>query len=252
MSEAELFVVCKSCGSEVSPYVTECPYCGNRVRKRAPKIDRGEGDEPQPRRRRRAKPPKLPKLRSDEIPGIAPETRPWGTIALIGVTLAMLLVLASGEVSLTDAGGIYGALDGDWWRIGAYPFVFDNYGSLFIALVAVGIFGTMLERRFGLVPAILIFLLSGAAGGALTEVLEVYPALGANGAALGLLGAWYVDDRLAARRGDDRGNDMLGVLVIFIVLALVPLADETASWAAGLGGLGAGVVLGALLSPLRR
>ena len=62
MSEADLFVVCKSCGSEVSPYVTECPYCGNRVRKRAPKIDRGEGDEPQPRRRRRAKPPKLPKL----------------------------------------------------------------------------------------------------------------------------------------------------------------------------------------------
>ena len=24
----ELSVVCKSCGSEVSPYVTECPYCG--------------------------------------------------------------------------------------------------------------------------------------------------------------------------------------------------------------------------------
>ena len=252
MSEAELFVVCKSCGSEVSPYVTECPYCGNRVRKRAPKIDRGEGDEPQPRRRRRPRPPKLPKLRSDEIPGIAPETRPFGTIVLIGAALGMMLVLASGEVSLIDAGAIYGPLDGDWWRIGAYPFVFDNYGSLFITLVATGIFGTMLERRFGIVAAIAIFLLSGAAGGALTDVLEVYPALGANGAALGLLAAWYVDDRLAARRGDDRENDMLGVLVIFVVLALVPLADETASWAAGLGGAAAGVALGALLSPLRR
>jgi uncharacterized OB-fold protein len=31
---ADLFVVCKNCGSEVSPYVTECPYCGQRVRKR--------------------------------------------------------------------------------------------------------------------------------------------------------------------------------------------------------------------------
>ena len=36
----ELFVICKNCGSEVSPYITECPYCGNRLRKRAPKLDR--------------------------------------------------------------------------------------------------------------------------------------------------------------------------------------------------------------------
>ena len=42
VSQPDLFVVCKNCGSEVSPYVTECPYCGQRVRKRAPKIDRGE------------------------------------------------------------------------------------------------------------------------------------------------------------------------------------------------------------------
>ena len=36
----DLFVICKNCGSEVSPYITECPYCGNRLRKRAPKLDR--------------------------------------------------------------------------------------------------------------------------------------------------------------------------------------------------------------------
>jgi membrane associated rhomboid family serine protease len=252
VSEADLFVVCKSCGSEVSPYVTECPYCGNRVRKRAPKIDRAEGEEPKPRRRRRPRQPKLPKLRDDEIPGIAPETRPYATILLIGISLLGILVLASGEVSLSDLGGIYADPSFDWWRVAAYPFVFDNYGALFITMVATGLFGTMLERRFGMVPVVAIFLLSGAAGGALTEVLEVYPALGANGAALGLLAAWTVDDRLAARRGDERGNDLLGVLVIFVVLALVPLADETASWAAGVGGLVAGGVLGALISPLRR
>jgi membrane associated rhomboid family serine protease/predicted RNA-binding Zn-ribbon protein involved in translation (DUF1610 family) len=252
VSEADLFVVCKSCGSEVSPYVTECPYCGNRVRKRAPKIDRGEGEEARPRKRRRPRQPKLPKLRSDEIPGIAPETRPYGTIFLIGLALLASLVLASDQVSLLDLGGIYAPLDGEWWRIAAYPFVFDNFGAAFITLVATGIFGSLLERRFGIVAVIAIFMLSAAAGGALTEVLEVYPALGANGAALGLLAAWYVDDRLAARRGDERENDMLGVLVIFAVLALVPLADETASWAVGVGGLAAGGVLGAVLSPLRR
>jgi membrane associated rhomboid family serine protease/predicted RNA-binding Zn-ribbon protein involved in translation (DUF1610 family) len=251
VSEADLFVVCKSCGSEVSPYVTECPYCGNRVRKRAPKIDR-EGEEAVQRRRRRTRAPKLPKLRSDEIPGIAPETRPYATGLVIVLALGLLLVLATNEVSLTDVGGIYGPLDGEWWRIAAYAFVFDNFGSAFITLLAIGIFGTMIERRFGTFAVVAIFLLSAAAGGALSDLLEVYPVLGANGAAMGLLAAWYVDDRLAARRGDDRENDLLGVLVCFVVLALVPVADETASWAAGVGGLAVGVVLGALISPLRR
>src|SRR3954447_24991824 len=86
VSEAELFVVCKNCGSEVSMYVTECPYCGQRVRKRAPKLDRGDGEEATPRRRRR--PPSLPRLRRDEIPGIATETRPYATIVLIVAALA--------------------------------------------------------------------------------------------------------------------------------------------------------------------
>ncbi|MFA4928369.1 MAG: rhomboid family intramembrane serine protease [Patulibacter sp.] len=41
---AELFTVCGSCGQQVSTFVTECPYCGNRLRKRAPKLDRKDGD----------------------------------------------------------------------------------------------------------------------------------------------------------------------------------------------------------------
>ncbi|HEX8741861.1 MAG TPA: rhomboid family intramembrane serine protease [Thermoleophilaceae bacterium] len=252
MSEADLFVVCKSCGSEVSQYVTECPYCGNRVRKRAPKIARGEEDELAIKRRRKARPPRLPKLRSDEIPGIAPETRPYATGLIVAAALLITLVLATEEVFINDVGGIVGPLDGEWWRIATYPFVFDNFGTEFIALIAIGIFGTLLERRFGWFAVIALFLAAGAGGGALTELLEVYPALSANGAALGLLAAWYVDDRLAARRGDERGNDMLGVLVIFAVLMLVPVADETASWAAGVGGAAVGAVLGALISPLRR
>src|SRR5215204_5279558 len=56
MSETELSVVCKNCGSEVSPYVTECPYCGARLRKRAPKLERhGDALEAKPSRRPRAR-----------------------------------------------------------------------------------------------------------------------------------------------------------------------------------------------------
>ena len=255
VSEAELFVVCKNCKSEVSMYVTECPYCGQRVRKRAPKLDRGEGTEPAPRRRR---PPALPRLRRDEIPGIAPETRPYATIVLIVAALATTVTGVAG-VTAYDLGAIFGPVDSDWWRLGAYAFVsttpaapFADVGALFATLVAVGIFGTMLERRFGSVAAVAIFLFGAAAGGALTVALDVFPAIGANGASLGLLTAWLVDDRLAARRGDDRGNDLLGVAVFGAVLLLLPVADVASSWAAGLGGAAAGAVIGALISPLRR
>ena len=230
-------------------YVTECPYCGQRVRKRAPKIDRDGEDEPVPRRRRRT--PSLPRLKRDEIPGIAPETRPYATIVLIVAALATSLTWVAG-ISTLDLGAIRGAIGDDWWRLPAYAFVHTDVGSLFATLVTTGIFGTLIERRFGPGVTLGVFLLGATAGGALTVALEVYPAIGANGAALALLTAWIVDDRLAARRGDDRENDLIGVAVIAGVLLLLPLADEDTSWAAGVGGAAAGAVIGAIISPFRR
>ena len=51
------------------------------------------------------------------------------------------------------------------WRWFVTPFLHaDQLGYAFVALVPVGIFGTLLERRFGPVPVVLIFVLSGAAG----------------------------------------------------------------------------------------
>ena len=81
MSTPELTVVCKSCGSEVSPYVTECPYCGTRLRKRAPKLER-RGDElaAKEKKRRRLR-PRVPKLSSPRMDA----DRPYATIALISL-----------------------------------------------------------------------------------------------------------------------------------------------------------------------
>jgi membrane associated rhomboid family serine protease len=253
VSEPDLFVVCKNCSSEVSPYVTECPYCGQRVRKRAPKIERGAPtEEPRVRKRRaRPKPPTLSRLRRDEIPGIAPETRPYVTGALILLALAATVVTSTGRVANFDLGGIYGPLDGDWWRIAATPFLYSNGGYEFVALVAIGIFGMLIERRFGSVAMLLVFMLAGAGGAALAVGLDDFPVLGGNGAALGLLTAWLVDDRLSARRGTDRENDLLGVYVMAALLLLLPVADESASFYAGLGGAGVGAVVGAVISPFR-
>src|SRR4051794_26239736 len=115
VSQPDLFVVCKNCGSEVSPYVTECPYCGQRGRKRAPKIERGEEEARRPSKREQRS---LPKPQRGEIPGIRIDTRPYGTIGLILVALAVTVAWSTQQVTVRDLGGLYGGLplDGDWWR----------------------------------------------------------------------------------------------------------------------------------------
>jgi membrane associated rhomboid family serine protease len=259
VSQPDLFVVCKNCGSEVSPYVTECPYCGQRVRKRAPKIDRSTG-EPTQKRRRRAK--KLPRLRADEIAGIAPETRPYATAGLIVVCVIAMLVYAADPK--LDMGYLFveTSFGTEAWRWFVTPFLHaDQLGYAFVVLIAAGLFGTLVERRFGAVAVVLIFVLSGAAGAALAAALETppllsdvlgWPVFGANGAALGLLCAWLVDDLLARRRGDDRENDLLGVYIIAAVLVLLSLTTEEANIAAAVGGALAGSVIGLLLPRLTR
>jgi membrane associated rhomboid family serine protease len=252
VSQPDLFVVCKNCGSEVSPYVTECPYCGQRVRKRAPKIQRGEGGVPRAGRGRT----RLPRLRVDEIEGIAPDVRPYASMAIIAASLILTLILATNDVDYPDLGGIVVPIDEQAWRFFATPFVHENIGYQFVVLLAVGVFGVMLERRFGPVPVVLTFLLAGAGGAALATVAEVgplfessvaFPVLGANGAALGLVTAWLVDDRLALRRGDDRGNDLLGAYVFVAVLVLLSVAVEEANIVAAAGGAAVGILLGLIL-----
>jgi membrane associated rhomboid family serine protease len=263
VSQPDLFVVCKNCGSEVSPYVTECPYCGQRVRKRAPKLDRSSGEPEQKRRKRQRK---LPRLRAEEIAGIAPETRPYATFALIAACVAgMLLYAASPRMDigyLTLVPDAPGLADDEVWRWFLAPFLHgDQLGYAFVALVAVGIFGTLLERRFGAFAVVATFILAGAAGAGLAVVLETPPllsdaplwtVLGANGAALGVLVAWLVEDRLAARRGDDRENDLLGVYVIAAVLVLLSLTTEEANISAAVGGALVGAVMGLLLPRVTR
>jgi membrane associated rhomboid family serine protease len=259
VSQPDLFVVCRNCGSEVSPYVTECPYCGQRIRKRAPKIERDDEGGAQPKRRRR---PRLSRLRANEIEGIAPDTRPVATLLLIGLSLAVTLVLATGVVTLNEVGGIWAGVFEQPWRYVTTLFVYDSLAYEFVTLVAVGVFGMLLERRFGPAAPIAIFLIAGAAGVAAAVAVDLAPplaggdvahmVLGANGAALGLLFAWLVDDRRAARRGDDRGNDLIGVAVFAVVLLLMPLAVSEASPIAGVAGAAVGALLGTLLPRFTR
>ena len=250
-SGADLFVVCKTCGSEVSPYITECPYCGSRLRKRAPKLDK-EGQPRERRGLRRAPRPALTPLKPGEMPGIRLEQRPWATLGLIVAGLLVSLAVQTTWVDTADL-AVFGALDGEWWRVLTASFVYVNTGYALVGLMTVALFGWLLERRHGHWAPVLVFLATGAAGMGVAAALETFPlAAGGNAAGLGLLCAWAVPDLLARRRRTETDSDLLGALVIGAVLALMPLAAGEASWVAAGGGAVAGLFLGYVLSLLPR
>jgi membrane associated rhomboid family serine protease len=238
----DLFVVCKSCGSEVSPYITDCPYCGNRLRKRAPKIDR-DGTVTEKRRRRPAV-PTLPRLRGDEIPGIRPDARPYAMISLVAAGLVGSVLWRTTLVSPADL-AVIGKPGSHLWRLVTASFVYDNAGYAFACLAAIGLFGWLLERRHGPVPVIALFILGGIGGIAATAALQSFPiVLGANGAALAMIIAWAMPDVLDLLQGREVEGDIIGAAVFAVVVALLPLATRSASWiAAGVGVL-AGVLVG--------
>jgi membrane associated rhomboid family serine protease len=239
----DLFVICKSCGSEVSPYITECPYCGNRLRKRAPKLDR-HGRVSEKRRRRPTQ--ALPRLRRGEIPGIRPEQRPYATIALVVAGLVGALLWRTTLVSL-DHIVIIDKPGSHWWRLITAPFVYNNTGFAFVTLGAIAVYGWLLERRHGPLPVLVLFVIGGIGGTAATAAVYAIPSvLGGNGAALALITAWAIPDLLSLRRGEEIDGDLLGTLVIGVVVALMPLVVSYpgASWISDAVGVLGGAIVG--------
>lgn len=245
----DLFVVCKSCGSEVSPYITECPYCGNRLRKRAPKIDRqGQVSE---KKKRRSPAPALPRLRRDEIPGIRADGHPYATLALVLASLIGALLWRTSLFPLDDVVVVH-KVGSDWWKLITAPLTYDNSGYAFAALLTIAVYGWLLERRHGPIAPLLMFAIGGVGGTAAASAVGADPyVLGGNGAALAMLGAWAVPDLLSLRAGEEIEGDLLGTAVLAVVVALMPLAVPSASWPADGVGVIAGLLLGYPISRLR-
>ncbi len=235
MSETELSVICKNCGSEVSPYVTECPYCGTRLRKRAPKLERrGDALEAQRPRRRR------PRLRRSRDRSPRP-FRPYATLAaILGSAVLLLVQKASGD-PLATFGGLLAPLEGEWWRLLTAPFAYVDVGYLFVVAVGLAIFATGVERRLGSAPTAVLLLACGSLGmlaaSAVADVQgDVAVVAGGNGMALGAVAAWFALRRAEAHGAIDEEYDTIGVAVAAAVLIALPLFAPTADLVAGLVG----------------
>jgi membrane associated rhomboid family serine protease len=251
MSETELSVICKNCGSEVSPYVTECPYCGTRLRKRAPKLERrGDGLEAQRPRRNRLR------RRGRKRRDFAAVERPYVTLAVILGSAALLLIQKVSGDPLSTFGGVIVPVDGEWWRYLTAPFAYVDVGYLFVVALGLAIFATGVERRLGALPTAVLLLACGslgmlvAVGVASAQGHDFAVIAGGNGMALGAVAAWFAIRRAEAHGAIDEEYDMVGVVVAAAVLLALPLFAPTADFFACLVGGAVGGLAGLAASAL--
>lgn len=259
----DLFVVCKQCGSEVSPYITECPYCGGRLRRRAPKLPRVKSRGSALRRLARlgafGRTPSHTHTRRERSPRRQAYPRvdslPYATVALVAVGCAGWVVVRGGYVGFYKL-AILGSLQGDWWKLFSSPFAYLDGLYAFIALLATAIFGWLLERRRGPVVVLAVFFGGAVTGALAASAIYAEPIVsGANGAALALIAAWAIPDLQAARRGYYYDGDLLGAGAIAATLLVLPYARPEASWTAGVVGGLVGLILGLglrLIDPTER
>jgi len=253
-SSADLFVVCKQCGSEVSPYITECPYCGHRLRRRAPKLPRAQGSGRSSRRRGRWS----IRGRSRSASTFAREgrrrafsgedvwagSRPYATIALVVAGAGSWVAFHARPVLFGEM-TIIGPLDGDWWKLFTSQFAYTTGLYAFVTLVTVAVFGWLLERRHGPLVVLFLFLGAGATGALVASAVYSEAVVsGGNAGALALIAAWAIPDLRAARAGREYEGDLLGAAAFAAVLLAMPFADVGASWLAGLTGAVFGVLVG--------
>jgi membrane associated rhomboid family serine protease len=186
-----------------------------------------------------------------------------GDAPLLSVT--MVLIAASVIVSLSallsiEGQGLYDALQldkaavaaGEYWRLWTVTLLHGNELHLFFNMYALYLSGRIVERWYGSLNFLVFYLACAAAGSIGSFVLGGdAPSVGASGAVFGLFGLLLAAGRIH-HPVDKQSRAIVSQLGMLIVINLlfgfaVPGIDN----AAHLGGLAAGLWLGAVIPPTR-
>ncbi|HWM88547.1 MAG TPA: rhomboid family intramembrane serine protease [Kofleriaceae bacterium] len=203
-----------------------------------------------PRRRRHSRPPRLTGVGWREVPVTS-------AFLAANILIAVAMVAVSGETADMGALVDFGAnvksatAAGDWWRLVSSNFL--HVGVLHLALNMYGLWvlGRLVEQFLGRTRMAVLFVLTGVCGAAASLAFGgPATSAGASGAVFGLLGAAVAELALHRKLYPRRWSGALLGNLIFLAVANVvigfmyPMIDQSAH----LGGLAAGVALGALLS----
>lgn len=182
------------------------------------------------------------------------------------ITLTILIIAVTSIVSLTalfsnDGQSIYDLLQldkpavaaGEYWRLWSVTLLHGDLLHLAFNMYALYLAGTIVERWYGSIRFAFIYLACAAAGSTASFVFGGdVPSVGASGAVFGLFGVLLAAGRI--HHPVDR--ESRGIMSQLLVLVVINIAFGFASGggidnAAHLGGLAAGLWLGALVPPTR-
>ena len=182
------------------------------------------------------------------------------------VTLTLVIIAVTSIVSLTalfsnDGQAIYDLLQldkpavaaGEYWRLWSVTLLHGDLLHLAFNMYALYLAGTIVERWYGSIRFAFIYLACAAAGSTASFVFGGdVPSVGASGAVFGLFGVLLAAGRI--HHPVDR--ESRGIMSQLLVLVIINIVFGFASGggidnAAHLGGLAAGLWLGALVPPTR-
>ncbi len=136
-------------------------------------------------------------------------------------------------------------VNNQWWRLLSYCFVHGGLLHLAMNMFALYMFGALVEKLWGRVRYLIVYLVSGLGGAVLQLVVAPNSGLvGASGCLCGLLGSmgvWVVMNRpfLPAKLASNWMNNLLVNAMLIVFISMLP----NVSWAGHLGGGVAGAVI---------
>ncbi len=176
-------------------------------------------------------------------------------IVLINIVVFAVLEIAGDTTSpqfMVEHGAVYTpyVLEGQYWRLITAMFLHFGFEHLAYNMFSLIFLGDILENIVGPVRYLIVYLVGGLGGNALSLFMSVQSgsykvSAGASGAIFAVMGAFFY---IALRNRNSFGKDGMRRLGIMVVLMIMQgLVDRGVDQSAHMGGLISGFLLGIAL-----